>query len=1646
MKFPCLPAFAVLFLCISGARAGNEAEVAVYNGILASVKPGQTTVEMGDMIVPVERVTAWRDAAMGLRSATRTEADAWPGGVVYYTFNANVSAEKRAHFTDACAEWATFANLTFTPRTNEPNYIRVNEDPSLDGGNSAVGMSGGRQDLNVGAEAWSRFVLVHEIGHSLGLIHEHQRSDRDTYVSVVTGNISFGQSAQFTRIPSSTHLKPYDFLSIMHYARDSFTDTPGLDTLTCKTGYEHYQDAMGRFPTDRLLSRGDRESIATLYGPGPALSTVVTNTKDSGPGSLRAALYHALDVATDAPGTPVAVTFQIPLTDPGYSDGVFTVQLSGRLPGPGPGVTVDGTTQTAFTGDTNPAGPEVVLNGARTIAPEYTHAFVLGDNGSVVRGLVINGFSDMGIILTGQNNRVEGCYIGTNAAGTAAVPNGTSGVDFREGATGNTIGGTTAAQRNVISGNTRQGVVVTDSENNVIQGNYIGTNATGTAALGNGWSGMAIFNVAANNTVGPGNVISGNNNQGMVIDGTGTTGNQVTGNFIGVNAAGSAALPNGQAGVQIQQGAAGNFIGGAGAADGNVISSNGLQGVVMSGAGTEGNVVRGNKLGTDATGNAALPNAGAGVALFGMAENNTVGPDNLISGNGTAGVVISEVGTAGNTVTGNVIGLNAAGTATLGNTTAGVFIHTAAANNAVGPGNVIGGNGAQGVSITGAATSGNTVTGNVIGLNATGTVALGNFGAGVAVFSAAANNTVGPGNVVSGNGAQGVSITGAGTAGNKVRGNVIGLNAAGTAALPNAFSGVELSVGATASIVGGEGASDGNFISGNTRNGIVIQSAGTAGNVVRGNYVGTDGTGMAAVPNGMTGITIQSAAAHNTVGPGNVISGNTNQGVLITQAGTNGNTVRGNIIGLNASGTAALPNGLAGAEILSGAQENVIGGPGATDGNVISGNTRQGLVLHGAGTGGNVVRGNYIGTNAAGNAAVPNGLAGMAVFGGAANNMVGPDNVISGNTSQGIVIADAGTTGNGFIGNIIGLNAARSVALPNVLTGVTISLGAQGNVIGGGGAADGNLISGNTRQGVLIQNSGTTGNAVRGNYIGTNASGMAALGNGWSGVTILGGAANNIVGPGNVISGNGNQGVLMTEAGTSGNTVRGNFIGLNAAGTAALPNAWAGVQAGAAALGNIIGGLRASDRNIISGNALQGVAINGANTSGNFVRGNYIGTNAAGTAAVPNVTTGIEIYGAATANTVGGVEAGAGNVISGNLVRGLSISGAGTSANVVAGNLIGLNAAGTAALANAGAGVVIFNTAPNSVIGAEAGGRNFIAGNSNSGIRINGAGANGTRIVGNSIGVSPAGTVVPNVGDGVEAFGGSAGTVVGGSAPGSGNLIRGNTRDGVSAYDAATVVTVQGNSIYGNGGEGIDLAGNGVTANDAGDSDAGPNGLQNYPIISSAVLGTGTAIAGVLNTTAGAAVRVDYYASTAGDEGQYFIGSRSGTSDAGGNLILNTTLAARVPAGFVITATATGPANNTSEFSAPRAVTVTDSDSDGMPDAWESANGLANGSNDAALDADGDGESNLAEFRAGTDPRSSASVLAAELSASGGTMTLGFTPVPGITYRVEYSPSLGPGSWLLLADQLHAGGTPLLFTDPASAGVSHRFYRLLPVP
>ena len=180
---------------------------------------------------------------------------------------------------------------------------------------------------------------------------------------------------------------------------------------------------------------------------------------------------------------------------------------------------------------------------------------------------------------------------------------------------------------------------------------------------------------------------------------------------------------------------------------------------------------------------------------------------------------------------------------------------------------------------------------------------------------------------------------------------------------------------------------------------------------------------------------------------------------------------------------------------------------------------------------------------------------------------------------------------------------------------------------------------------------GPRGTLIQGNLIGTDVSGTAALGNASNGVR-LGHAADVLIGgtepdAGNTISANGAMGVLAVYSGSTGNIVQGNFIGTNVSGTGALGNAGDGVWIEAGAHGNTIGGTSSAARNVISGNLDDGIQISGG-SYGNTVLGNYIGTNAAGTLGLGNAGEGIQITGGASNNTIGGTDSGARNLISGN--------------------------------------------------------------------------------------------------------------------------------------------------------------------------------------------------------------------------------------------------------------------------------------------------------------------------------------------------------------------------------------------------------------
>ncbi|MBI3464151.1 MAG: right-handed parallel beta-helix repeat-containing protein, partial [Planctomycetes bacterium] len=368
-------------------------------------------------------------------------------------------------------------------------------------------------------------------------------------------------------------------------------------------------------------STGQDGSSDGIFAQRFAQPGVVWNTNDSGPGSLRQAILDA----NASPGADTIV-FNIPPTDPNFLDvdaalpggdaepDAFVITPLSALPALTDATIIDGRTQTAFGGDTNPFGPEIVLDGDGLSA---TGLDIRADN-SGVYGLNIQRFGSSGINIENFGYvTVAGNYIGVDATGSFAAGNDGPGVRIAN-ATNVTVGGGSEADRNLISGNGAQGVAIIGGGSiwNVVAGNWIGINAAGTAEIGNGSQGVLISGAASNrigadgfsaNALAEGNVISGNSQNGVWITGALATGNVVAGNLIGTDAAGNAAIGNIAHGVFIDGGASENLIGTDGdgvndAAERNVISGNFLHGVLIRGEFTTRNAVAGNLIGTDVAG------------------------------------------------------------------------------------------------------------------------------------------------------------------------------------------------------------------------------------------------------------------------------------------------------------------------------------------------------------------------------------------------------------------------------------------------------------------------------------------------------------------------------------------------------------------------------------------------------------------------------------------------------------------------------------------------------------------------------------------------------------------------------------------------------------------------------------------------------------------------------------------------------------------------------------------------------------------------------------------------------------------------------------------------------------------------------------
>ena len=719
----------------------------------------------------------------------------------------------------------------------------------------------------------------------------------------------------------------------------------------------------------------------------------------------------------------------------------------------------------------------------------------------------------------------------------------------------------------------------------------------------------------------------------------------------------------------------------------------------------------------------------------------------MINRFGDNGIHIGPPG--GNVIEGNYIGLAQDGTTVRANHDGGIRIMDSPDNTIGGDDpehrNVLAGDRANNISILLEGSFDNVIQGNYLGVSADGNTKIGDSEFGIRIYDQAHHNTIGPDNLISGQKYAGIQFEYNNPNNNSIIGNYIGTNHDGTNPIPNEwgiriYNSADNTVGGFVNPVNGQRGPDCNIISGNRGNGIWIEGDGATGNKVVGNFVGLAANGDV-LPNGEFGVKIKETNGNiiggGAIGDGNIISGNGRSGILISfDVSGNGNEIYGNKIGTNHSGNIAVPNQESGIVILE-SSHNTIGR--VHQGNMISGNKGHGIIIWGDSASYNTIQSNEIGMGKDGKAdiSVPNDYAGIGIYSGS-NNMIGgtgfeEGNVISNNRQFGIWIGWEEATQNQVLGNYIGTDDSGTKSMGNGYeepngegAGIKIYQ-SSGNFIGGSEVGAGNIISNNSKGGIIVNGSveddtifPASNNRILGNLIGTDKTGMIAMGND-VGIQ-LDTASNNFIGgllatERNIISGNNSNGIKVSSLYSTQNTIKGNYIGININGNDTIPNDENGVLI-SGAINNLIGGTDPASRNIISGNGNNGIAIEiaatGDTAAENRIEGNFIGLNTDGDSMIPNQASGVYITGAS--NIIGGSESGAGNVITGYHDYGIYIQGKGAIANQIQGNIIGLDSSGKIKLGGdemeSYKGGITLHECLNTVIGGNTQNeRNIISGN-----------------------------------------------------------------------------------------------------------------------------------------------------------------------------------------------------------------------------------------------------------------------------------------------------------------------------------------------
>jgi hypothetical protein len=285
--------------------------------------PESATVIVDDMVFHHDQLTSVGVDGRLATSVFSASVLPWPGGVLPIDFDASVTAAQRNQFLQNCNLWGSRPpTVACVVRTTEAVALNVfSRGLPFRGGQSTVGYSPTfRRELTITPDAWFDSLILHEVGHAFGFMHEHQRHDRDSYVTIDASNIAPGYTGAFTVLSAATSqvYGVYDFLSVMHYAPNSFAVDPSRPNIIAKPPYQQFQALMGRATR---LSELDLGGIVAIYGVapdrpiGPRIATGSTSVRLSWtPAPSGGSVAYYLVRAGRAPGLADLGRFNVGLT------------------------------------------------------------------------------------------------------------------------------------------------------------------------------------------------------------------------------------------------------------------------------------------------------------------------------------------------------------------------------------------------------------------------------------------------------------------------------------------------------------------------------------------------------------------------------------------------------------------------------------------------------------------------------------------------------------------------------------------------------------------------------------------------------------------------------------------------------------------------------------------------------------------------------------------------------------------------------------------------------------------------------------------------------------------------------------------------------------------------------------------------------------------------------------------------------------------------------------------------------------------------------------------------------------------------------------------------------------------------------------